>query len=132
MPRLWCWLTGLAPRGSGGFLEPITTSLELVGLHSPPSGQHPSFFCSLSDFRNPNQNTLFKTMAFSFDEWAEALSIINEHCECDHAEPLHPMHEKIIVHGDPANVPEEDLERLEELHFHAAPDRNPPHFYVFT
>jgi hypothetical protein len=65
------------------------------------------------------------------EEWSEGLDIISSVEPDASPEPLYPTHERIDVHADPADFTEEQVERLEELGFHADPDNYPPLFYVF-
>lgn len=65
-------------------------------------------------------------------EWSEALNIMYDADPDCGPEPLYPRHEEIEVFVDPADVPDEDIERLEELGFYPQPTGPTPHFNVFV
>jgi len=48
-------------------------------------------------------------------------------------EAVYPFHEEIRIFIDPEIVSEEDKQILEDRYgVHPAPEKNPPHFYIFT
>ena len=65
-------------------------------------------------------------------DYKEAFEILAEYQPDAGPQPVYPKHEEIRIFVDPDDVPEKDIERLEELGFHADSESVPPRFYVFT
>lgn len=62
----------------------------------------------------------------------EVFSILVKYQPDAGPEAVQPLHEEIRIYVDPNIVSEEDKELLEGRYgVHAAPEENPPHFYIF-
>lgn len=69
------------------------------------------------------------------EDYKEAFEILAEYQPDAGPQPVHPQHEKVRIFVDPGEVPDGEIERLEELGVHAEPSHTvegPPHFYIFT
>lgn len=67
-------------------------------------------------------------------DYKEAFDILAEYEQDASPCPVYPEHEQILVHVDPNDIPEEDVERLKELGLHATFEHTeiPPHFFIFV
>lgn len=71
-------------------------------------------------------------MPSNLKEWSEGIDILADVEPDAGPEVMYPRHEEIQIFVDPADVSEEDTERLDELGFYADPNAHPPRFNVFV